>query len=354
MLRSLSKIVFLPDAGSENPFQYELARLLRSRQFEVAIGQKYAIGSTFKAIGQHRPHLLYYDWVHSFILGQSWLWSVVKSLVFVLEILYTRHLRGVLMVHTLHNLQNHAGLHLRLERLVYGFFLRNCTHIRVYSETTKSAAIQKFRLKPERVAVIQDLPFHFYYQNQVSQTDSRQQLQIAPDAFVYLFFGELKPYKGLDNLLRCFAQMAAPTDVLLIAGKSYDTDYFAGLQKLNHPQVRWYHRFIEDAEVQVFFNAANAVVLPFVRIDHSGSADLALSFSKPVVTLQTEAMAQLLAHQSALLFAEPVQLTACLEKAKTIDQQAVGQRNFEIADSTNYLDILQLFAPAHEPPNLHH
>lgn len=342
-MRLSSKIVFLPDAGPENPFQYELARFLRKHGFGVGIGKKYPVGSIFRAIGQWHPTVLYFDWVHSFILGRSWLWSVFKSLVFVLEICYAKYFCQILLVHTLHNLQNHAGLYLGLERLVYGFFMRNCAKIRVYSEATKKAAVEKFGLNPERVFVIQDLPFHFYYQNQIAPAQSRAQLQIADNAFVYLFFGELKPYKGLDNLLQCFAKTAAPTDLLLIAGKSYDAHYFAALQALNHPQVRWYHRFIEDEEVQVFFNAANVVVLPFVRIDHSGSVDLALSFGKPVVTLKTTDTAQLLAHQAELLFKNPENLADCLKKAKLIDQEAIGKKNFEAADSANYQAILELF-----------
>jgi beta-1,4-mannosyltransferase len=339
----LPKIVFLPDAGPENPFQYELMRFLQKHGFEVVTGKKHAIGSTFWAIFQHRPRVLYYDWVHSFIIGQSWWWSACKSLIFLLEVLFAKYLCRIRLVHTLHNLQNHAGLYLSLERVVYGFFLRRCTYVRVYSDTTKTDAVQKFKLLPERVVVVQDLPFHFYYKNQVSGPESRQQLDLPAEAFVYLFFGELKPYKGLDNLLRTFAQTAAPNDLLLIAGKSYDAAYFANLQTLSHPQVRWYHRFIEDQEVQLFFNAADVVVLPFVRIDHSGSADLAMSFGKPVVTLRTPAMLKLLSPQADLLFETPTQLAQCLQNAKKIDRQAVGAQNFATADATNYADILKIF-----------
>lgn len=339
------KVVVLPDAGPENPFQYELVRYLRQQGMTVNIGKKYPLGSTFRALQQHQPDIIYYDWVHSFIVGKSLLWSWVKSLIFVLEIAYTRFFYRAKMVHTLHNLQNHARLWLGLEKVIYGFFLQNCSQIRVYSEETKNAAVERFKLKSERIKVIQDLPYHLYYENKIGKSESRKRLNLNENDFVYLFFGELKPYKGIDNLLKAYAEMAQPADHLIIAGKSYDAAYFASIKQQADtiPSVSMYHRFIEDEEVQVFFNAADVIVLPFVRIDHSGSVDLALSFSKPVITLKTEAMMKLLAHQSELLFETPEQLATCLKNAKEINTQVIGQQNFAIADSTNYRDILHLF-----------
>jgi beta-1,4-mannosyltransferase len=339
------KVVVLPDAGPENPFQYELVRYLRQQGMTVNVGKKYSLGSTFRAIHQHQPDIIYYDWAHSFILGKSLLWSWIKSLLFVLEIAYTRFFYRAKMVHTLHNLQNHARLWLGLEKVIYGFFLRNCSQIRVYSEETKKAAIERFKLKPGRIKVIQDLPYHLYYENKTVKRESRKRLNLNDNDFVYLFFGELKPYKGIDNLLKAYAEMAQPIDRLIIAGKSYDAAYFASIKQQagTIPSVRMHHRFIEDEEVQVFFNAADVVVLPFVRIDHSGSVDLAMSFGKPVITLKTEAMTKLLGHQSELLFETPEQLVTCLKKAKEINSEVVGGQNFRIADSTNYRDILNLF-----------
>lgn len=339
------KVVVLPDAGPENPFQYELVRYLRQQGMSVTIGKKYALGSTFRALHQHQPNIIYYDWVHSFILGKSLLWSWIKSLIFVFEITYARFFYRAKIVHTLHNLQNHARLWLGLEKVIYGFFLQNCSQIRVYSEETKTAAIERFKLNPERIKVIQDLPYHLYYENKIGKEESRKRLNLTKDDFVYLFFGELKPYKGIDNLLKVYAEIAQPTDLLIIAGKSYDAAYFASIQHRADtiPSVSMYHRFIEDEEVQVFFNAADVIVLPFVRIDHSGSVDLALSFSKPVITLKTEAMVKLLAHQSELLFETSEQLATCLKNAKEINRQVIGQQNFNVVDSTNYRDILHLF-----------
>lgn len=338
------KVVVLPDAGPENPFQYELVRYFKEEGLDVVVGKKYTLGSTLRAMLTHRPAVIYYDWVHSFILGKSRLWTYVKSSVFVAEIVAARYLCRVKLVHTLHNLQNHAGIWVEWEQKMYGFFLRRCHQIRVYSEETKQAAVQRFSLQPDRLKVIQDLPYHFYYPNTLSKTECRKRLHVSENDFVFLFFGEIKPYKGVDHLIRAFTQIARPNDRLLIAGKSYDASFFAPIEKAiqANSSILLHHRFIQDEEVQVFFNAADVVVLPFIRIDHSGSVDLALSFRKPVVTLKTEALLRLLAHQSTLLFETPSQLPDCLQMAQELPLEAIGDKNFDIADSTNYRDLTLL------------
>ncbi len=340
------KVVFLPDAGAENPFQYELAKYLRQKGMQVSIGKKYRLGSTWQALRAHHPDVIYYDWVHSFIVGKSLLWSWIKSLVFILEILLAKTFYRIKIVHTLHNLQNHAGIWPGLEKIVYRFFLRRCDHIRVYSQVTKQKAIVGFGLKGANISVIQDLPYHFYYSNGVDQTESRRVLSIKEKDFVFLFFGEIKPYKGLDQLLVAFSNLQQSDIQLVIAGRSYDADYWNSLveQAKNIQNIQWHHRFIEDKEVQYFFNAADVVVLPFLRIDHSGSIDLAMSFRKPIITLRTENTEQMLGHQSELLFDNKLYpLIKCLQIARMIDLSAIGKRNFEIADTTNYREIVRIF-----------
>jgi beta-1,4-mannosyltransferase len=254
-------------------------------------------------------------------------------------------LAGIRLVHTLHNLQNHAGLYLKLEAVIYKFFLKQCDALRVYNQHTKDAAVARFGLDAARIHVIQDFPFHYYYKDQTSTDESRQKLDIEVNAFVYLFFGEVKPYKGLHDFIPIFLANAAPTDQLIIAGKSYDPTYFESLKNAakNDPRIHWHHRFIDDDEVQYFFKASNVVILPFIRIDHSGSVDLAMSFSKPVITLKTDGMLHLLSQQAELLFTNIEDIPQCLANAKNIDATNIGQQNFAIADATNYHDIVKLF-----------
>ncbi|MCF0056743.1 glycosyltransferase family 4 protein [Dyadobacter sp. CY356] len=339
------KILILPDAGPENPFQYQMIEFLKSQGFEVSVGEKKNLGSIYKAVNQFNPDIIYFDWVHSYIIGRTFLWSLIKSLFFVLEISYLCFFRKIPIIHTLHNTQNHGGYWLKWEQIIYGFFLRKCAKIRVYSETIRQEIIRRFGVPSGTVYIIQDIPYHHYYPDNISKKESRTYFNIIENGFTFLFFGKIKQYKGLEDLIRAFENIKKSGDYLLIAGECLDNNYLKYIKKItgNCPEIMWYDQFINKDEVQYFFNAANVVVLPFTRIDHSGSIDLAMSFSKPVITLKTGAATELLAHQDCLLFETSSTLESCMDLARKINLEEIGIKNFKKADSSNYHELLTLF-----------
>jgi len=340
-----NKILFLPDAGPKNPFQHQMIALLRQHGLKVSVGPKNKLFSIYKGVHLSQPELVYFDWIHSFILGKSLIASLIKSLVFVTEIIYVTQIRKIPIIHTAHNLENHAKRKLWFERIIYGFFLNRCHKIRVYSEAVKKNLVEKFRLNSNSVHIIQDIPYHHYYPNHTTRKESRIPFAIPADAVLFLFFGRIQPYKGLENLIHSFLQIAASNNYLIIAGEAIDEKYLLELRKLTqfHTRITWHHGFIDMNDVQYFFHAADAIVLPFTKSDHSGTVDLALSFAKAVITLKTEAIQKLLAHQEFLLFGTPHELLSCLTKATKIDLGDVGKQNFKIANETNYADLLTLF-----------
>jgi beta-1,4-mannosyltransferase len=340
--------LILPDAGPENPFQYQMIAFLRINGFEVQAGKKEKFGSIYKHVKDFDPEIVYFDWVHSFILGRSVVWSYIKSLLFIAEIIYLSSIKKITIIHTLHNTQNHLQLQLSLERVVYGFFLKHCSKIRVYSEAVKQKVIHQFDISPDSISVIQDIPYHQYYVSNSTKKNSREHLNIIETGFVFLFFGRIKTYKGLENLIASFLSTARQDDCLLIAGANTDQEYVLKLKNLSchDPKIIWFDRFIAKEEVQYFFNAADIIVLPFLRIDHSGTIDLAMSFRKPVITLKTDSTKALLAHQEILLFEETQDLADTLVKAHQINTEEIGLQNFTIADSSNYHELLQWFQKA--------
>jgi beta-1,4-mannosyltransferase len=110
-------------------------------------------------------------------------------------------------------------------------------------------------------------------------------LTVAAPSCTLLFLGLLRPYKGLEELLPAFRSLPDPDATLLIAGRPRPSDYAARLasQVASDPRVRWHPYFVPDAEVQLWMNAADAVVLPYRQITTSGAAMLAWSFGKPVI-----------------------------------------------------------------------
>src|SRR5690606_28471977 len=108
-----------------------------------------------------------------------------------------------------------------------------------------------------------------------------------------------------------------------------------------HTGILWYHQFVPTPEVQYYFNAADMVVLPFRRIDHSGTVDLAMSFAKPIITLGTPTMLQLLSHQTDLLFNNASELFDCMNGVLHSDRSEIGKANYELTQKQNFNHFLR-------------
>lgn len=341
----MKKILLLPDAGPQNPFQYQMIGFLEQHGYQVAKAPRKRFFATLSAFNKHKPDILYYDWIQSFILGKTLFITLLKCLCFYFEMQYITLIQKRPIVHTLHNMQNHAGLWLSIERVMYRWFLQKCSKIRVYADETKAKAASAFKLNPDKIFIIQDVPYHYYYENNASLATSRKYLQIETHKFVLLFIGMVKPYKGLEMLINIFHKIATPDGLLIIAGVSDNPDYekkIADLVKINS-RILFHNRFIDEQLLQYYFNAANVVVLPFNNIEHSGSVDLAMSFRKPIITLKTKFMCQQLAHQENLLFTNDEELYTIFRSIKDNNLTEVGDKNFKIIDSSNYRDLLAFF-----------
>ena len=99
---------------------------------------------------------------------------------------------------------------------------------------------------------------------------------------VILFFGLLRPYKGIDILLRAFRELEG-AELWIVGAPRMPLD---GLQRLAAAcagTVRFVPRFITDPEIPAYFRRADVVVLPYRAIEQSGVLYTALAFGRPIV-----------------------------------------------------------------------
>ena len=121
-----------------------------------------------------------------------------------------------------------------------------------------------------------------------------------PDAHgrhMLLFFGNVAPYKGVEELLEAFAHLDAATDLrLVVAGRCADAGLGARLTERAAalaPRVELRLRHVEPAEADVLFTQARALVLPFRRITTSSTALQGLARGVPVVIPDLPGLAEL-------------------------------------------------------------
>jgi glycosyltransferase involved in cell wall biosynthesis len=134
-----------------------------------------------------------------------------------------------------------------------------------------------------------------------SRADARATLGItAPH--VALFFGHIRPFKGLDIALRAWSELK--TDVLLVVAgeawweKAAEYQYLAEAVKNN---VRFDFRFIPDSEIATFFAAADVVLAPYRIEAQSGVALTAFHFARPVIATTVGGLPEIIDGSNGIL-----------------------------------------------------
>jgi glycosyltransferase involved in cell wall biosynthesis len=99
---------------------------------------------------------------------------------------------------------------------------------------------------------------------------------------VILFFGLLRPYKGLDLLLEAFARIEG-AELWIVGNPRTAVAPLRTAAQAASGRVRFVTRFVEDAEIPAIFRRADLVVLPYRDVEHSGVLYTGLAFGKPMV-----------------------------------------------------------------------
>ena len=99
---------------------------------------------------------------------------------------------------------------------------------------------------------------------------------------VILFFGLLRPYKGIENLLRAFRRVEG-AELWIVGNPRMDVAPLRALAAEAPGRVRFVTRFVDDAEIPAIFRRADLLVLPYLDAEHSGVLYTGLAFGKPMV-----------------------------------------------------------------------
>jgi glycosyltransferase involved in cell wall biosynthesis len=181
----------------------------------------------------------------------------------------------------------------------------------VHSEYGRAQLVGQLGLDPRKVHVIHHGAFE--HLARLSPQPLSAELEHV-DGPVVLFFGLLRPYKGIDVLLEAWREVPAGAELWIVGRPRMD---IAALTAGAPPGVRFISRYVSDVELASFFRRAEIVVLPYTRtdrFDQSGVLATALAFATPTVLSDVGGFGEVAATGAGSVVApgDPVALAAAL------------------------------------------
>jgi beta-1,4-mannosyltransferase len=329
------KVFFLP-WFEKNSYQQNLADALGRSGVEVVRCGQSRLFPVLRSLRRHgRPDVVHLHWLSPFVVSRLRAWGVVASGLFLAELLLLQRL-GVRIVWTVHNLFEHQKRDTAHERRVYRRVAALCDALVVHCQASRAVVAETYGVADadRRIAVVPHGDYRRNFPDEVDEAAARQRLGIAPASFVYLFFGMVRPNKGIEELIDAFASVDDPTAVLLVVGWSWDpvlTDAIR-LAARRDARIRLELRYIEAENVQYYMRAANAVVLPFSEIFTSGSAVLAMGFQRALVVPRIGCLPEYVDSRGGIVYdPRPGALLEALRAIARADCSAMGRHNGERA-----------------------
>ena len=131
----------------------------------------------------------------------------------------------------------------------------------------------------------------FPVENSLTKDKAKELVGIRKDIPLLLFFGIVRPYKGLKYAIKAMSILRdSGTKVqLLVAGEFWEEikSYEDQLSDLDlNDQVTLVNKYIPDEEVGIYFTAADVFVAPYIDGTQSASVKTALGFNLPVVVTE--------------------------------------------------------------------
>ena len=144
-------------------------------------------------------------------------------------------------------------------------------------------------------------PLYDNFGDRVSRDEAIAHLGLDADTRYILFFGLIRDYKGLDLLLRAFAdsRLRNKKTKLIVAGEFYsNAELYEQLERnldiAEH--IVWYKEFIPADQVRYFFAAADLVAQPYTTATQSGITQIAYHFERPMLVTDVGGLAEIVPH----------------------------------------------------------
>ena len=346
--KTLLKISYAPDFSKNNPYQRQLYDKLECLgiNLEGIDRRKIFLPTALK----RDTDILHLHWLHTYFRAKSAVGSRLKVVKFLSGLIILK-LRGTKIVWTAHNLKNHENMYPFSDKVCTLGVSKLADAIIVHSYAAKSELCQTFRLdNTEKVSVVPHGNYVEAYENGISRQEARKQLEIPESSRVLLFFGMIRWYKGVPELIDVFKELRSKNTYLVIAGRfrNVDKDLADLIQKKakGNQKIKLVPEFIPEEEVQTYMNACDVVVFPYRKLLTSGALILAMSFRRACVAPKLGCMEEIL-DEAGGVFYDPSSSDSLVQALENVvqkenDLNKMGEHNYQLAMEWSWETIAQM------------
>ncbi len=327
---------------SRNPYQKLLARHLAAQGVEVVPRHHPTWRMLDRLLWQWRADGVHFHWLDRFVSRPRPWWRATVDIGLMALQLACMRLLGKRIAWTVHNLEGHEGHSLWRERALGLLVGRASQVVFVHSDHARTEVMSRFRIRKSKIAVIPHGHYMDWYPDHVERKAARAALGLRGAQTAFLFLGNIRPYKGVTELLKAYAAIATPDTVLVIAGRPMDETTAADIREAaaGRSDVHLHLGFVPDPDVQTFMKAADVVVFPYRNTLSSGALVLAMGFGRACIAPRLGGIPEMLDADGGVIFDPDADdgLTIALGQAlkRKAELPAMGRRNHERARSWSW------------------
>ena len=178
-----------------------------------------------------------------------------------------------------------------------------------HTESSKEKLVDGFSVPLDRISVIPHGPLS----DEVSfipQCEARDRLNLEQDTPFCLFFGRIRPYKGVEFLIDSWRQVKErePLAHLMLAGQpqiGYQKMLTDKIAELNlEREIDTHFEFLSQEKLNLCIQAADVLVYPYRSITQSGALLTGLTTGKPIVATDVGGFSEMIQHEQTGILVE--------------------------------------------------
>lgn len=350
--KAKKKVIFVPNWSYDNPYQNLLKSSCEKNHCDVSYEDYPSSLFPFSALvsSNQGVNTIHIHWISQIIGKMTWSENkfrfFFKCILLIIDLLNCR-LRGVKLIWTIHNKFAHENYDKKKELVVRKIFACCVTSIILHSKEALDtiSSLYKINLSSKSEIVFHG-NFNGCYPPPSAAKDSlRKSKKIEEGEKIILFFGAVKPYKGVEVLISTFTELITENNItLIIAGRAVNKEYENKLAEMakHNTKIKMDFRYLSKEELIDYISIADLIALPFSDTLTSGTTLLAMNEGKALLLPKSAKVFGCVPESGVKYFSSAAEVAQYLQECTIVDLELMGKINKEKSDLMDWETVGKL------------